>query len=128
MRIGDVALAALDGQPAGQAAAPADLDHIAQLLRIGGLAHEATVDLLALRVEPLQHLPGAIDGRSFLIARYQQRDAALGLALLLEKGCNSRHESGNRALHVAGAATDHLPGFQASFEGPRRPALEIARR
>ena len=40
MRIGGVALHAVDGDGAGQRAAPADLDHVAELVRIGRLADE----------------------------------------------------------------------------------------
>ena len=49
MRIGGMALHAMHGQPTGQAAAPADLDHVAEHGGAGRLADEAGVEgLIAL--------------------------------------------------------------------------------
>ena len=50
MRIGDMALHALDREPAGHAAAPADLDHVAERAGAGRLADDAGVERLAARL------------------------------------------------------------------------------
>ena len=44
MRVGGMALHAVHREPAGHAAAPADLDHVAERLRAGRLADEAGVE------------------------------------------------------------------------------------
>ena len=55
VRVGGMALHALDREPPGQAAAPADLDHVAEVGR-GRLADNAGVERLAARGEPFEHL------------------------------------------------------------------------
>ncbi len=47
MRIGDMPLFAMHGEPAGQRAAPADLDHLALHVRVGRLAQQAMIEGLA---------------------------------------------------------------------------------
>src|SRR6516165_1911527 len=69
LRIGDMALFALRDQRAIQRTAPADLDHIAQMVWVRRLADEAMVETLAALIGPAQKLVGAIDRRAFLIAR-----------------------------------------------------------
>ncbi len=54
MRIGDMALDAVDVERARLRAAAADLDAIAELLDIGGFAEHAMVEFLAARGRPLQ--------------------------------------------------------------------------
>src|SRR3954453_9635705 len=107
MRIGDVALDAVDIKRAGQRAAAADLDAIAELFEIGGLAEHAMVEFLAARGGPLQQLDGAVDGYVFLVAGDQERDRAFAvLARLAAMGGemveHRRDAAGNAALHVDG--------------------------
>ena len=47
LRIGGVALHAVHDELAGEAAAPADLDHVAQALRIGRLADQTGIERFA---------------------------------------------------------------------------------
>ena len=61
LRIGGVALHPMHGEPAGQAAAPADLDHVAERGGRSRLADDAGVERLAARRQPFQHLLGAVD-------------------------------------------------------------------
>ena len=79
LRIGDVALHAVDIERAGLRAAAADLDAVAERLDIGGLAEHAMVEFLAARRRPLQQLDGAVDGDVFLVAGDQERDRALAV-------------------------------------------------
>ena len=76
LRIRDVALHALDGQRAGQRAAPAVLDHVAQRVDRRRLADDAIVDALAARGQLLDDLHRAVDRRTFLVGRDEQRDRA----------------------------------------------------
>ena len=76
MRIGHVALLAVDGQPAGERAAPADLDHVAEPVRVRRFAEDAMVEALAARLRPIEQLHGAVDGRSFLVAGDEEADGA----------------------------------------------------
>ena len=77
MRIGHVALLALDDDPARQRAAPADLDHVAELVRVGRLAEDAMVEALAARLRPFEELDRAVDRRPLLVPRDQEADGAL---------------------------------------------------
>src|SRR6185437_12451832 len=92
-------------EPACHAAAPADLDHVAQKLGAGRLADEARVEALAALREPVQHLAGAVDRRPLLIPGDQQAERAgeAWAALVEERSC-SGDKGGDGALHVDGAA------------------------
>ncbi len=63
MRVGGMALDAMHREEAVHAAAPADLNHVAQHFGIGRLADDAGVERLAPRPDPLQELLGAVDRR-----------------------------------------------------------------
>ena len=76
LRIGDMTLHALHGQPAAERTAPSDLDGVADALLAGRLAHDAPVDPLAALPEHLDHALGAIDRGAFLVAGDQERDGA----------------------------------------------------
>jgi len=67
MRIGGVPLHAVRGQSAGQTAAPADLDHVAEGHGTGRLADNAGVEDFTPPVEPFEHPLGAVDRRPFLV-------------------------------------------------------------
>ena len=64
-------------QPAVERAAPADLDHVAESLRIGRLADDAMVEFFAAARPASQHLDGAVDGGAFLVAGDEKADRAL---------------------------------------------------
>src|SRR3954462_1978201 len=68
MRGGDMALHAIDDEPASHAAAPANLDHVAELSRRGRLADDAGIEHFAALAQPFQHLLGAVDPDAFLVA------------------------------------------------------------
>ena len=77
VRIGDVALLAVDDQRAVLRAAAADLDGVAELVDVAGLAEHAMVEFLAALRRPFQQLDGAVDRDAFLVAGDQERDRAL---------------------------------------------------
>ncbi len=104
MRVGGMTLDAMDREPASHAAAPADLDHVAQRLRAGRLADEASINGLVAALEPIEHLAGAVDRRSFLVSGDQQADRAGEVPPALQKGLHRRDEGGDRSLHVYGTA------------------------
>ena len=62
MRIGDVALHAVDMSVPIERAAAAGLDGVAESLLIARLAEDAMVEFLAALGRPLQQLDGAVDG------------------------------------------------------------------
>ena len=74
--VGDMALLARYDQLNVDAAAAADLDLVADRLDAGRLADERRVEPLAASGEPAEHLGGAVDRGTFLIAGEQQGDRA----------------------------------------------------
>ncbi len=133
MRIGDMALHAIDIERAGLRAAAADLDAIAEHLDIGGLAKYAMVEFLAARGDPLQQLDGAVDGNVFLVAGDQKRDRAFAvLARLAAMGGemvkHRRDAAGNAALHVDRAAAIEKPVLHLARERAMAPGALISRR
>ena len=74
MRIGDMSLAPAHHQFTVQAAAPADLDGVAQRLHAGWLANQAIAGQVAVSLHPLQHFDRSVDRRAFLVAGDNQAD------------------------------------------------------
>src|SRR5947209_8580713 len=108
MRIGDMALHAIYKERARLRAAAADLDAVAELLDVAGLAEYAMVQFLAARRQPLQQLDGAIDGDVFFIPGDQERDRAFQLAAIVVEIIQHRRDAaGDAALHV-----DSAPAIQ----------------
>ena len=94
MRIGDVALDAFDNQLAGQAAATAILDHVAEALDRGRFADDAVVNTLATRLEGLNDGNGAVGGVAFFIRGEQQGNAAGVVRVRRDEAFNGGHEGG----------------------------------
>src|SRR5712672_396487 len=132
LRIGDVALGAIDVKRARQRTAAANLDAIAERFDIAGLAQHAVVEFLAARRDPLQQLDGAVDGEVFLVAGEQKRDRTLavfsGLAAMggeiVEHG---RDAAGDAALHVDGAAAVEKAILDVARERAMAPGVLVAR-
>jgi hypothetical protein len=61
VRVSDVALNAVHGELAGQRAAAADLDRIAERVRAAGLADDAPVDLLAASFQRFDYATRTVD-------------------------------------------------------------------
>src|SRR6516164_10148322 len=83
MRIGDMALPALDIERAGLRAAAADLDAIAHRLLIGGFAQNAMVECLTAVLDPLQELDGAVDRDVLFIAGDEEGNRSFRLATVI---------------------------------------------
>ena len=128
MRIGGVALAPVDDQPARNRAAAADLDHVAQRIRVGRLADERGVPTLAALLRPVEQLDRAVDGGPLLVAGDQQRHRACRWAVLLDDAGERGYETGDAALHVDGAATIHVARHDACRKGRLRPFPVVAGR
>ncbi len=69
--VSDVALNAAKSNIGREAAAAADLDHVAEGRFIRRLADEAMVDGLAVCLQPLENGKRAVDGGAFLVASDQ---------------------------------------------------------
>ena len=67
MRVGHVSLHASHPQCAGERAAPAVLDGVAQPGNAGRLADEAVVDAFAAALQQLDHFRSPVDGGTFLV-------------------------------------------------------------
>src|SRR2546430_7242321 len=133
MRIGDVALHAVDVKRARWRAGAADLDAIAELLEIRGLAEHAMVEFLAARRRPLQQLDGAVDGNVFLVAGDQERNRAFAvLARLAAMGGemieHRRDAAGNAALHVDSPAAIEKTVLHLARERAMAPCALVSRR
>src|SRR6516165_1392673 len=105
MRIGDMALHAVDIKRARLRAAAADLDAVTQHFEIGRFAQHAMIESLAARRRPLQKLDGAVDRYAFLVAGDQERDRAFAIlsrlaAMVGEMLQHGRNAAGDAALHV----------------------------
>jgi hypothetical protein len=122
LRIGGMALRAGDRQHRVEAAAAADLDHLAERLGVGRLAGDAGVQLVPVLREPAQHLDGAVDRRPFLVAGDQEADRAVERAGR-EPPLGGRDEAGDRALHVGGAAAPDHAVAQRAGERAGAPGL-----
>ncbi|GJE43160.1 hypothetical protein AEGHOMDF_2339 [Methylobacterium soli] len=129
VRIGHVALAPVDRELAGERAAPADLDHLAEAARVGRLAEQAMVEALAAGTRPIQELHGAVDRRPLLVAGDQEADRAAEIrAAPRDEFEGARQHAGDAALHVGGAAPVEKPILHRSGEGTVPPRRDGARR
>src|SRR5262249_46542572 len=116
-------------QGAVERAAPADLDHVAELLWIGGLAQDAMIEFFAARDRPLQQLHGAVDSDALLIAGNEERDRAFGLATIGgEMIEDSRKLTGDRPLHVDCAPAEQDAVRDIAGKWRMLPARFVARR
>ena len=106
VRIGDMALLALHGHVAGERAAPADLDHVAEGVRVGRLAEDAMVEAFAARLRPGEQLDGAVDRRTFLVAGDQEADRA------------GRNPACPREMTSAAAIMQAMPPFMSTAPRP----------
>ena len=105
MRIGDMALHADDVEPAVEAAAPSDLDGLAEPRGVGRLAHERNgrAARLVPRIQSSTLRVPLIAG-AFLVAGDEQADRAFEFRALARHIIERRGgESGDRPLHVGGA-------------------------
>ena len=119
-----MALNAQDLQIAGDGAATAILDHVAEPLGGGGLSHQAPGDLLLTRLERFDHLGGAIDKGALFIAGDEKGDGALMIRMGGDEALHGDQHGGQGALHVGGAPTVEQTIAHRRLEGRRIPLLE----
>src|SRR5690348_5753311 len=117
MRIGGVALNAGDGQKSVEAAAPADLHHVAELFGAGGLADDAEIETLAALRRPIEQLPRAVDRRRLFVAGDEEADRAVEIAMPVEEARDRSDETGDRAFHIGGAAAIERAFEHVAAEG-----------
>ncbi len=118
------ALHALDGELAGQRAAPADLDHVAHRRRIGRLAEQAMVEALAAFGRPLEELHGAVHRDALLVTGDQERDRSFRRACARSEVVErSRHGASDGALHVDRAAAVERVAHDLAGKGRMGPVL-----
>src|SRR5208282_1126962 len=113
VRVGDMALAAVQDEPPGQRSAPAVLDRVAERLDAGRLADDTMIEAFASGERPADQLDRAIDGRAFLVAGDEEADRPPKCPPGDEAqgGRRGRREP---ALHIAGAASpENGPNRQA---------------
>ena len=128
LRVGDMALHAVDGELAAHGAAAAVFDHVACAFDGGGLAHNAPVQALAALFEGFDDDLGAINRRAFFIAGQQKGDVESGFGRDLQKLFDSHDKGGDRGFHITGAAPVE---FAVAVRGHKRragPFLERAGR
>ena len=127
--VSGMALGAKDREMAHQAAAPADLDHIAQFLRVRRLADQADIERLPPLLEPIQHLDRAVDGQRLLVAGDQKADRAVEAVRAFHQEPGQRSdETGDGALHVGGAPAAKMPVDDLGAERVGVPAFGVAHR
>ena len=125
MRVGDMALHALDGQPAGHAAAPADLDHVAERSRPRSARRRrrrrsprrAARSQSSTFLVPLTATPSSSPVINRLI------EPAKSVAARRQKALGGGDKGGDRALHVDRAAAAQFAVAQRRGERLERPAL-----
>ena len=122
VRIGDMALLAVDPDPGVERSAPADLDHVTQRMLRGRLADHAGVDDLTLGHQGLNDPFGAVQGRALLVAGDQEGQAAGNLALRQDLR-DRRHPGRDAALHVDRAAAIEDAVLHLGLERARGPGL-----
>jgi hypothetical protein len=127
VRIGDVPLGALDRDPAVDAAAAADLDHVAQPRRARGLADDAVVDDLALGGQHFDDLLGAVQRDAFLVAGDQEAQRTVRI-VAGEIGGDGADEGRDAALHVDRPAPDQHAIGEGRLERRAGPGGSVAHR
>ena len=128
LRVGHVALNAMDGEAAGEAAPAPVLDNIAEALLAGRLAYQAPVDGLATFLQPFDHPAGAIDTGAFLVAGHQPSDTALMVGAGGEKFLDGREHGRQAAFHVGGTTAVKQTVANGRLERVAMPFLEGAGR
>ena len=122
LRVGGMPLHPMHGQPPGQAAAAADLDHVAEDTGRCRLADKTGVEPLAARRQPFEHFLGAVDPGGFLVACDQEADRAVRARLASGKPMlGGSDESGDRALHVDRTTPPQRAVAQAGAKRVERP-------
>ena len=106
IRVGDVALDALNGEAAGQRAATADAHGVAESLLARRLADHAVVDALPAFAQGVDDPARAVHRGAFLVARDDEADRARILRPRSDEFERRGRHRGHAALHVCRAAAE----------------------
>ncbi len=123
VRIGGMALSADGANNAVETAASSILDDVGDHLLRRRLANKAVVQFLAVSGHGGQEAPRAVKARAFLVAGDQERDRALGRAMVAHEAGGGDDETGDSAFHVRRSAAEELAAADFGGEridGPRR--------
>ena len=126
MRIGDVALHALDAQRGRERTAAAVLHGVAEAVDAGRLADDAEVDDFVARLERFDHAHRAVDGVAFLVGGQQQRQRVGADATARNQAFHGDDGGGDRAFHVGRAATVEPAVAHGRLERRRGPLFQRA--
>ena len=126
MRIGDMALFAVDGQRARQTAAPPVFERVAQSGNGGGFADNAVIDMFATCFERIDHFGGAVVRVAFFIGGDEQGEAAVKLRMGGGEAFAGGHETSNSGFHVGCAARVQFAVVFGGGERVERPLPHIA--
>ena len=121
MRIGNVALHAVNPELARKRAAAAVLDCVPKAIRRTWFTDHAVVENFLAVAQPLDHLDRAVGGDAFFIRGDKQCDRSPVLRMRGNKFLGGDDESGNRSLHVAGASAVQPSIANRGCEGVRSP-------
>ena len=91
------------------------------MVRVGGLADQAEIRDMAVRLHPFEHAHGAVCGRALLVAGDQQADRTARHCPLAQVLPRRGHETGDAALHVAGTAAVEDAVAELGAEGCGMP-------
>ena len=128
VRVGDVALHALDRQSASEAAAATILDGVPGLCFGRRLANDTIIKPLATRLQHPADGNGAINSRSFFIAGEQKADVESRIRRGGHIGLCRDNHGGQWSFHVAGAPPVQLALSHTGLERGAAPLLQWTRR
>ena len=72
VRVGGVALLAVNDQLPGNASPASDFDHVAEIVGAGRFANDTGVESFLTINQPLQDFDSPVDRRPFLVSGYEQ--------------------------------------------------------
>jgi hypothetical protein len=123
LRVSHVPLLAMHEHAAGERAAPADLDGIAQGLDAGRFADEAVIDLDPVFAKPLHDLDRAMERGTFLVGGDEQADGTLVPGVFGQKILDRGDKRRQRGFHVSRAAPVKITVADLGLEGVALPGL-----
>ena len=99
-----MSLLAFDGQVAGQRAATAVFNHIAQFVHGGRFADDAVVDKLVARFQYIDDFGRTVQRVALFVGSNQKRNAALVVGMFGNEAFAGGNEAGDAGFHVRRAA------------------------
>ena len=128
VRVGDVALHALDGEVAGERTTAAVLDHVATAMNRGGFTDDGVLDGFATCLKGIDHNGSAVVGGAFFIRGQQEGDGTGMVRVLGDELFDRHHKGSQRAFHVGSATAIEFAVAFRGLEGGRCPGVEVAGR